>query len=91
MMMFLNRSAIILDFITETYDNDQNLYIHSYNKRKSVVWPVLRYNFKKFTPYFVIFAQFAGSRAGQALVDHLDLRNVGFTGSTPAGAGLMKR
>jgi len=32
----------------------------------------------------------SGSRAGQAIVDHLDVRKVGFTGSTPVGAGIMK-
>jgi len=32
-----------------------------------------------------------GSRVGQAIVDHMDVRKVGFTGSTPIGAGIMKR
>lgn len=34
---------------------------------------------------------FSGRRAGQAIVDHHDVRKVGFTGSTPVGADIMKR
>ncbi len=34
---------------------------------------------------------FTGSVAGQAITDHPDIRKVGFTGSTPIGAGIMKR
>jgi len=33
----------------------------------------------------------SGSQVGQQIVDHKDVRKVGFTGSTPIGAGIMKR
>ena len=33
----------------------------------------------------------SGSRVGQAITDHPDVRKVGFTGSTSIGAGIMKR
>lgn len=32
----------------------------------------------------------SGSKVGQAITDHMDVRKVGFTGSTPIGAGIMK-
>ena len=34
---------------------------------------------------------FVGSVVGQRICDHPDVRKVGFTGSTPVGAGIMKR
>ena len=33
----------------------------------------------------------SGSVVGQRICDHPDIRKVGFTGSTPIGAGIMKR
>ena len=32
-----------------------------------------------------------GSQVGQGICDHPNIRKVGFTGSTPVGAGIMKR
>ena len=32
----------------------------------------------------------SGSKVGQQITDHHDIRKVGFTGSTPIGAGIMK-
>ena len=32
-----------------------------------------------------------GSVVGQGLTDHLDVRKVGFTGSTDVGKGIMQR
>ena len=32
-----------------------------------------------------------GSVVGQALCDHMDVRKIGFTGSTEIGKGIMKR
>ena len=40
---------------------------------------------------FQFFVIHSGRRAGQAIVDHHDVRKVGFTGSTPVGADIMKR
>lgn len=34
---------------------------------------------------------YKGSVVGQALCDHMDVRKVGFTGSTEVGKGVMKR
>ena len=33
----------------------------------------------------------AGSKVGQAMSDHPDVRKLGFTGSTPVGKTIMKR
>lgn len=39
----------------------------------------------------VILCIFKGSVIGQALCDHMDVRKIGFTGSTEVGKGIMKR
>lgn len=44
-------------------------------------------NLQKFWVYFLLI----GSRVGQRITDHPDIRKVGFTGSTQIGAGIMKR
>lgn len=43
-----------------------------------------------FPPGVINIVPGSGSQVGQAIVDHKDVRKVGFTGSTPIGAGIMK-
>lgn len=44
-----------------------------------------------FPPGVINIITGTGNEAGQAIVDHLRIRKVGFTGSTPVGAHLMSR